>query len=67
MRVIQKLHVPCLIILQIFVLYDHLLLIQLSHFSVLVSTADAEGYVSRLRKGNGRRASQVPRRVQGFR
>lgn len=50
---------------QIFVLYDYLL-IQLSHFSVLVSKADAEGYLSRLRKGNGRRAAQVPGRVQAF-
>ena len=39
--------------LLVFFLYDHLL-IQLSHFNILVSTADAERYVSRLRKGNGR-------------
>ena len=51
--------------LRIFVLYDHFL-IQLSHFSIIVSKADAEGYVSGLRKGNGRRAAQVLGRVQGF-
>ena len=55
----------CLVLFTFF-LHDHLLN-YLSRSSVLVSTADAEGYVSRLRKGNGRRAAQVPRRVQGFR